>query len=95
MLIPLTGNYRIRELLSSPLVAALFLLSIIGFFMIFSDIISIKHQVTFVMPDHKLVLLTRACTVREALKSAGIRLEKDFLVIPDLSTAISDSPLYR
>lgn len=95
MFIPLTGNYRIRELLSSPLVVVLFFISVSGLFLIFCDFFAIKHSVTLILPDHKIELLTRASNVREALKDADIELRKDYLVVPDLSTPLEDTSMIQ
>ncbi|MDD2716218.1 MAG: G5 domain-containing protein [Candidatus Wallbacteria bacterium] len=91
MLIPLSGNYRIRDILSLPLISFLVFLSFTIMFFIACDFLAPKCFVTIMMPDYKLSLLTRAGNVREALNDAGIDLEKNYLVIPDLTSALNSN----
>ncbi|MDD5089955.1 MAG: ubiquitin-like domain-containing protein [Candidatus Wallbacteria bacterium] len=90
MFVPLTGNYRIRELLSSPLAVVMLLICVTGMFVIFCDLYSKKCNVTLLLPNYRISLRTSATDVREALSEAGITLEKDDIAIPDLPTRIQD-----
>ena len=90
MLVPLKGNYKIKDFLSLPEIVFMLVFICIFGLIIYIDSYFPKHNISIIKDSEVINIKTNASTVREALNEAGITLDSYCMVIPSVEERLEN-----